>query len=165
MQHGITEQEWNDYLDGGAKTDTRDRIEAHLIGCLSCWEFYERLASASQRLTEASAEARTQLTLEDRRLHLMLHNIFADLQREPAQLPNQNEIQVWLEGLQTVLTPICGKQIAARVLQAAAKLSPAQSLERVKPENWDAFLDRLTAIAAAICGDTFATLVQERGQQ
>lgn len=164
MQHGITELEWNEYLDGSAKTEIRDRIEAHLIGCLSCWEFYERLASGSQRLNDASAEARNQLTLDDRRLHLMLHNIFANLHSETAQAPNQTQIQIWLEALKTVLTPICGKQVAARVLHAAAKLSPAQSLERVRPENWEPFLDRLTAIAEAMCGDTFATLVQEKGQ-
>lgn len=164
MQHGINEQEWNDYLDGSAKAETRDRIEAHLIGCFSCWEFYERLASASRTLLEASAEARDQLTLEDRRLHVMLHNVFAGIHNEPAAVPNQKQIQVWLDALKTMLTPICGKQMASHVLQAAAKRSPAQSLERVRPDNWEAFLDRLTAIASAMCGDTFATLVQERGQ-
>ncbi len=164
MQHGINEQEWNDYLDGSAKPETRDRIEAHMIGCLSCWEFYERLAGASRSLNEASAEARDQLTLEDRQLHRMLHNVFASLRNEPVEVPNQKQIQIWLEALKTMLTPICGKQMANHVLQAAAKRSPAQSLERVRPDNWEQFLDRLTAIAAAMCGDTFATLVQERGQ-
>ncbi len=164
MQHGINEQEWNDYLDGSAKTEMRDRIEAHLIGCWSCWEFYEQLAGASRSLNEASAEARDQLTLEDRRLHVMLHNVFASLHNEPVAVPNQKQIQTWLEALKTVLTPICGKQMANHVLQAAAKRSPAQSLERVRPDNWEQFLDRLTAIAAAMCGDTFAALVQERGQ-
>ncbi|HQR34378.1 MAG TPA: hypothetical protein PLK30_16685 [Blastocatellia bacterium] len=165
MKHGITELEWNEYLDGNANASLRDRIEAHLIGCWSCWEFYEGLASASQTLDEASAEARAQLTLDDRRLHLMVHNIFARVHSEPAPIPNQTQIQTWLEALKTVLTPICGKQMASRVLQAAAKLSPAQSLERVRPENWEPFLDRLTSIAEAMCGDTFATLVQEKGQR
>jgi hypothetical protein len=50
------------------------------------------------------------------------------------------------------------------VLHAAAKNSPARSLERVTTDNWDPFLEKLTAIAAAMCGESFAGLIRERGQ-
>jgi hypothetical protein len=164
MEHGITEQEWNDYLDGSAEAELRDRIEAHLIGCMSCWEFYEQLAGASQRLHDAAREARLHLTLDDRRLHAMLRNVFTSLKTGEAEAPTQKQIRLWLNGLESVLTAICGAQAAARALHVAARRSPAKSLEHVRPDNWEPFLDRLTAIAAAMCGDTFANLVQERGR-
>ncbi len=164
MQHGITEPEWNDYLDGSAEAALRDRIEAHLIGCMSCWEFYEQLAGASQQLNDAGREARDHLTLDDRRLHAMLRGVFASLRAGGAGATTPEQVRVWLDSLETVLAPICGTQAAARVLQTAAQRSPARSLERVRPENWEPFLERLTAIAAAMCGDTFASLVRERGQ-
>jgi hypothetical protein len=66
--------------------------------------------------------------------------------------------------LETMLAPFWGSQAAASALQTAAKNSPARTLEQVTPHNWKEFLERLTAIAAAICGETFAGLVWERGQ-
>ena len=38
MKHGISELEWSDYVDGSATAEVRDRIEAHFIGCLQCWD-------------------------------------------------------------------------------------------------------------------------------
>jgi hypothetical protein len=161
MKHGITEQEWNDYLDGGAALPVRDRIEAHLTGCLSCWEFYEQMSGATAALDAAGEEARRELTLEDRQLHRMLRGVFAEIRSE-AQTTTQ--LQGRLNSLETVLAPFCGTQVAARALQTAALHSPARSLEKVTQANWEPFLERLTAIAAALCGDTLATLLREQGQ-
>ncbi|QQS48520.1 MAG: hypothetical protein IPM66_07800 [Acidobacteriota bacterium] len=164
MQHGITEQEWNDYLDGTASIELRTRIEAHLIGCIHCWEFYEQMANVSKLLHEAGNEARGSLTLEDRRLHVMLRGVFASLRASAGEEVTQEKVQQWIDSLETMLAPICGAQAAALALQTAAKYSPARTIERVRPDNWEPFLDRLSSIAAAMCGDTFASLVQERGQ-
>ncbi len=90
MKHGISELEWSDYLDGGATAEARDRIEAHFIGCLDCWEFYEQMSGATQELHEAGEEARQGLALEDRRLHVMLRGVFARLRADeaaPAKVP------------------------------------------------------------------------------
>ena len=72
MKHGIAEAEWNDYLDGAAAIDIRDRIEAHLFGCRECWEIYDRLAGATRELSLAGEQARQKLTLDDRQLYTML---------------------------------------------------------------------------------------------
>ena len=162
MKHGITEQEWNDYLDGCAPLPVRDRIEAHLTGCLSCWAFYEQMSAATEALQAVGAEARRELTLADRQLHRMLRGVFAEIQRSEAQAEAQ--LQGRLNSLETTLAPFCGTQVAARALQTAARHSPARSLEKVTHANWEPFLERLTAIAAALCGDTFATLLREQGQ-
>lgn len=163
MNHGITEQEWNDYLDAGATAPVRDRIEAHIAGCLSCWEFYEQMAGATEALHVAGDEARRMLTLEDRQFHRMLRGVFAELHEE-AETTTTQPLQGRLDSLETTLTPFCGTQVAARALQAAAQHSPARSLEKVTQANWEPFLERLTAIAAAMCGDTLATLLREQGQ-
>ncbi len=49
-------------------------------------------------------------------------------------------------------------------METAAQHSPALSLADVTTENWEPFLERLTKLAAALCGDTFARLIWERGQ-
>ena len=50
MTHLFSEEEWTDYIEGRIGAESRDRIEAHLIGCLSCWEFNERMATATRAL-------------------------------------------------------------------------------------------------------------------
>lgn len=164
MKHGIAEAEWNDYLDGGATPEVRDRIEAHLFGCLECWEFYDRLAGATRNLGAAGEEARQRLTLEDRRLHAMLRGVFAQLQEGAPVGATQTQVQRRLSLLEKVLAPFCGPHAAVRALHAAAQNSPARSLERLTTENWEPFLKKLTAIAAAMCGESFASLVWERGR-
>lgn len=164
MQHGITEQEWIDYLDDSAASAVRDRIETHLIGCVSCWELHEQLAHTSQALYNAGAEARRYLTLEDQRLHAMLRNIFLNLSGDRSEPVSRQQVQRQIHALKSLFVPFCGTQAATRALQTAARHSSACSLERVRPENWEPFMERLTAIAVAMCGDTFASLVQEKGR-
>jgi anti-sigma factor RsiW len=89
---------------------------------------------------------------------------FAQSEAMPAEQMAQAELRGRLDTLETVLAPMCGAQAAARVLHTAARHSPARSLADVTHENWEPFMERLTAITAAMCGDTFASLVWERGQ-
>jgi len=163
MKHGISELEWNDYLDQCAAQDVCDRIEAHLIGCLECWEFYEKMSRATRELLDAAEEARAGITPEDRQLHLMLSGVFARI-RAQKTFTVHPQVKGRLNRLETVLAPFCGPQAAVCALQAAARNSPATSLEQVTLDNWGPFLERLTAIAAAMCGETFAGLVRESGQ-
>jgi hypothetical protein len=164
MKHGISELEWSDYVDGAATAEVRDRIEAHFTGCLQCWEFYERMCGATEALVDAGEEARQALTLGDRELHSMLTGAFTRLRAGDAMSPVPAQVQGRLDMLETMLAPFWGTQAVASALQTAAKNSPARTLERVTLDNWEQFLERLTAIAAAICGETFAGLVWERGQ-
>src|SRR5512145_1882437 len=76
MTHIISEEEWNDYIEGQIDDETRDRIEAHLIGCLSCWEFYERMANATRALRASGAGMRAIFALQDRQLSAGLRGVF-----------------------------------------------------------------------------------------
>ena len=163
MKHGITELEWNDYVDRSAPQEVCDRIEAHLIGCLECWEFYEQISRATRELIEAAEDARQRITPADQQLHAMLSGVFSRI-RTADTAASVHQVKRRLSRLETVLAPFCGPQAAVRALHAAARNSPASSLERVTLDNWGPFLDKLTAIAAAMCGETFAGLVRESGQ-
>ena len=164
MKHEISELEWNDYLDGRATAEVRDRIEAHFLGCVECWEFYEQISGATQKLLEACDEARQVLTCDDWHLHAMLRGVFARLRAlEPGSAVNP-QVQGQLNMLETVMAPFFGTRAAVNALHAAAKNSPARSLEQVTPDNWEPFLKNLSSIAAAMCGETLAGLIWERGQ-
>ncbi|HYE73368.1 MAG TPA: zf-HC2 domain-containing protein [Blastocatellia bacterium] len=164
MKHDISDSDWNDYLDGIADQSLRDRIEAHLSDCLSCWNDYEQLQWATNKLQLAGDEARFKLALDDDELHQIKQDLLRRLNSPNSKQAKNSIVRDQLKNLKTVLSPVCGSEAAARALSVAANQSPARSLESVTTENWQPFLERLTVIAAAMCGDTFAGLVRESGQ-
>ena len=159
MTHGISEQDWIDYLDGGLGAEVRDRIEAHLIGCLACWQLYDELARARAALREGGERLRAGLALSDEGMWAGLHGVFA---RIGTGAPDP--VRARLGELEAVMAPLCGPKTAARAIRAAAVSSPARSLDRVTRDNWEPFLTSLTSIAAVMCGETGAHLVWESGQ-
>ncbi|HKC87461.1 MAG TPA: zf-HC2 domain-containing protein [Blastocatellia bacterium] len=166
MTHLFSEEEWNDYIDGRIDEEARDRIEAHIIGCLSCWEFYERMATATRALTACGAGLRAAFALQDRRLNAGLRAVFAKInEAETAKRERPlRAIQQRLNALAEVMAPMCGSQTAIKALRAAAQVSLAASLESVTEDNWTSFLSSLKPIAAVMCGETGARLVWESGQ-
>jgi hypothetical protein len=165
MTHGISEKEWNDYLEDELNDQTRDRIEAHLIGCLACWEFHEKMAWTTQSLRAGGREMQALLALQDRQLYDGLRNVFARIQATgPDSSPQQMTVQKRIDELAAVMASMCGSQTAKRALHAAAQVSPARTLEQVNADNWTLFLSSLKSIATVMCGETGAHLVWERGQ-
>lgn len=166
MNHGISEKEWNDYLEGQLDDESRDRVEAHMIGCLTCWTFHEQMALMNHALRRAGEEMRISLALQDEKLYDGMRGVFARIQEmeQDAAAPSQNSIQQRLSELAAVMAPMCGALTALEALRAAARVSPAHSLERVNADNWTPFLTSLTSIATVMCGETGAHLVWESGQ-
>ncbi|MBO0859796.1 MAG: zf-HC2 domain-containing protein [Chloracidobacterium sp.] len=166
MTHQFSEEEWNDYIEGELDDETRDRFEAHLIGCLGCWKFYERMAHATDALRTNGAGMRAIFALQDRRLSAGLRAVFAKI--DEAEAAEREEprrlIQQRLEALAAVMAPMCGSLTARKALNAAALVSRARSLESVTEDNWTSFLASLKPIAAVMCGETGARLVWESGQ-
>ena len=75
MNHGILDQEWNDYLDGKVTAEVCYRIDAHCAVCLECSEFREQMSCATQLLTEAANEARRRFTLKEKQIDHLLGGI------------------------------------------------------------------------------------------
>jgi hypothetical protein len=169
MVHTFSEETWNDYIEGKIDDETRDRVEAHLIGCLSCWKFYQQMANATRALNVSGAGMRAVFALQDPQLHAGLRGVFAKIQAAEADRTDRlaqprRLIQQKLDALAAVMAPMCGSQTAIKALRAAAQVSPARSLESVTEDNWPSFLANLKPIAAVMCGETGAHLVWESGQ-
>ncbi len=165
MIHGFSEQDWNDYVEGLADEPLRDRIEAHFIGCLSCWEFHDHMAHATKALRQTGKQVRAAFALQDEQLHAGLRGVFEKISvAEKSTAAPHRAIQQKLDALAAVMAPMCGSYTAVNALRAAAVGSPARSLEQVTVDNWTPFLKRLKSIAAVMCGETGAHLVWESGQ-
>lgn len=161
--HVFNEGEWNDYIEGQADEALRARIEAHLIGCLRCWEINEQLARANESLASAGESLRVSFNMSDRELYSGLRRVFEKL-RAADFGTYQLSIQQKLGALTDVMAPMCGSQTAIKALRAAALESPARSLDHLNADNWTSFLKNLRSIATVVCGETGAHLVWESGQ-
>lgn len=161
--HGISGEEWEAYVEGNLSAAERDRLEAHLTGCLVCWERVEELQMATALLRQTSAAARRSLPLRDTQLHAGLQQAFAKL-RAAETAADAVSVQQRLDALTKVLSVMCGTATAAQAIRVAAQRSDARALDSVSPSNWDSFLARLTSIATVMCGETGAHLVRESGR-
>src|SRR5262249_8136519 len=124
MIHGFSEEQWNDYTEGQIDDETRDQIEAHLIGCLSCWEFYERMANATWALRASGAGTRAIFALQDQQLHAGLRGVFAKINaaetgKRKVGVHPRRAIQQKLDALAAVMAPMCGTRTAIKALSAA----------------------------------------------
>ena len=163
MNHGITPNEWERHLDGALTAAEHERIEAHLIGCVTCWEFYQRMAALNTQLHEVGEAERDGFALSDEKLRAGLRDVYARIYANHAE-GNRTPLQQRLDELEAVMTVFCGEQTAVNAMQAAAAHSPAKSLKQVTRENWEPFLQRLTAIAQVLCGRTGARWLLESGR-
>lgn len=164
MKHGITPEHWEAYVADDLAPEERDRIEAHMIGCVSCWEFHERLACLTDQLQTDGTRLGHRYPLSNELLQAGLRATFARICASQEGSVAPNSIQQRLQELEAVITVFCGSQTAVNALQTAAERSPAHSLKQVTRENWEPFLQRLSAIAHVLCGRTGARLVFESGR-
>ena len=166
MKHGITEQEWEAYSEGCLDEAASDRIEAHLIGCLTCWEEYERLKKAANAWHAAGAAVRWQTPLSDAALHEGLQRVLARARATDItqDITEKAAIQTRLTQLEDVLALLCGTRTAFCALRTAANSTPAHRLNLLTAEHWEPFLDRLASIALVLCGAAGAELIRAGGQ-
>lgn len=167
MIHGISDEQWLAYLDHELDASARDLLEAHILGCASCWEFNDRMARSTMQLAAQGRIARHSVPLTDEHLHSSLSATLARIRgQEQVRGPWQTaEVKARILSLERVMAPMCGAKTAVKALRAAAQGSPAQSLDHVSQDNWTPFLASLRSIATVMCGETGAHLVWEWGME
>jgi hypothetical protein len=164
LKHGITEEEWENYLAGQTTQDSRQRIDAHLITCSSCWERYQDESPTMLALAAAANEAKEKLVVSDERLRSMLAVVIANARISEDVSTTSEEIRSGLHVLRAILVPVFGPRAAQCAMVLAANGSASRPLERMTHESWHAFVERLATIISIICGDVFAGLIREHGQ-
>jgi hypothetical protein len=166
MNHCVSDKDWDEYIEGGPPGAARDRVEAHLINCRRCWDAYEQRLHVTRVLREAGAEVRKTIQASSERVELGRRRVMARVEAAEAGAvwPTHPRIRERLDDITSLMTLLCGAQMADRALAVAAHGSPARSLGRVTPETWEPFLDRLTSLARFVGGETGADLIWESGQ-
>jgi len=164
LKHGITEEEWEDYLADQSIQQSRQRIDAHLVKCSHCWERYQDESPTILALVAAAKEAKEKLVVSDERLHSMLAVVIANARILEDVSTTPDEIRSGLHFLRAILVPVFGPKAAQCAMVLAANGAATRPLERMTFESWNIFVERLATIISIICGDVFAGLIREHGQ-
>ena len=164
--HGITEQQWIDYLDRRLDAGESARVEAHLDACAECRAFQSSMMRTTLSLSEAGAQVRGSFPVEAEQTHNALAHVLARVLDAEArqQKLSRGEIEERLEQLEEILAEMCGSWTAANALRVASRNAIHDSVGKLTPDNWPSFLKRLASIASVFCGDTGAKLVLEYGR-
>ena len=163
--HGISEQQWIDYLDRRLEAGERARVESHLETCPECRTFHASMTRTTLSLREAGAQVRGSFTVEAEQTHNALAHVLARVLDAEArqQKLSRGEIEERLEQLEEILAEMCGSWTAANALRVASRNAIHDSVGNLTRENWPTFLKRLASIASVFCGDSGAKLVLEYG--
>jgi len=163
LKHGITDEEWEDFLAGQGAVHSHARIDAHLMKCVQCWELYQQESPAMRAVAAAAIEAREKLVVSDERVQSVLAAVLSRIGMEDDSTTTA-QIRSGLDFLRSILDPVFGPKAAQCALLLAASGSDSLSLDGLTRESWTAFLERLAAMISIICGDVFAGLIREHGQ-
>jgi anti-sigma factor RsiW len=155
MRHGITEQDWLEYLDGRAAPEERLRLEGHLRACLDCQNFVERLEAVDATMRSAALELQSRLTVTP-------DEITAARERTVA-IASDRCVSVRIGILYLLLVPLCGEEMSGRAIRRAARCAVAASAHSTNGQLWNRFLDHLHEIIAPLCGEPVAGLIRTRG--
>jgi hypothetical protein len=75
--HGISEEEWVDYLDFVLDGEAREPLASHLGECVECSQLCERMSATVKSLREAGAEFRGGFSVQREQLFAGLARVLA----------------------------------------------------------------------------------------
>ena len=166
MNHGISEQDWIEYLDNRLLPGERGRIDEHLLTCRQCQEFERRMARTVEMLQDVGDVTRRHYVMQDEQLYVSLAKVLGrvlDVEASEKSL-GRRAILERLNYVEELLATMCGSWTAVNALRVAAKSSLVGSVDNLTEHNWISFLKKLTSITSVFCGDAGARLLWEYGQ-
>ncbi|MBI5282402.1 MAG: hypothetical protein HY858_12025 [Candidatus Solibacter usitatus] len=166
MHHGISEQQWFDYLELTIEASARRPIDAHLRGCAPCRALLDDIRAWESQVREEASRLAAAVDCPapeiDRLLAEVLNRIHAG---QPAALSSGgrwscSEAVLLLRAL---LDPICGAGASRNAISLAASQSCPPEQPRVAAGNWPLFVSNLSSAIAAVYGSATGLLVRRAG--
>lgn len=155
MTHGLSRDEWIDYLDGGCTPEQRKGIEAHLMVCSDCRELAACFGTVDTTLQWFAQRLREDAAVQSEEIAAAL--------RKTLERTGDRGVSAKIGMLYFLLASMCGEKVSGRVIRSAAHRAVTASSYSLKGELWPGFLDHLHSIVAPLCGEPAATLIRTRG--
>jgi hypothetical protein len=163
MRHGITAQEWIEYLGGTLPEQAAARIRSHVEGCAECAQLVQEQLLWHNRLTRESARMRWALELPEQEMARLLESTLAKVQELEAPADSVTRKRSTLDSMllmQSLMEPIFGAGTARMAMDLAVRRSTHGNFDS---GNWPLFVTNLSEAVAAVCGSAAARLVNCAG--
>jgi hypothetical protein len=165
MTHGISEQQWLEYIAGGLDRAERERVLTHAERCADCARLLSELEAWHDLMTAEAARLRRACRLPDGQLDDMLARSLERIHAaEPAGL-RQGLAWTVREAMSLLssLTESFGGPGTARATMDLAVLRSTDSRGVVTGTNWRLFVANLSEVIDSVCGSAAARLVGRAG--
>ena len=166
MPHGISEQQWIEYLDGSLNKQESARLRDHARSCPECAETLRELSLWREKLVEEAAVVRAAFEASPADLDRLLS---ASLQRirpfEPAAYFSDPSwsFREAVTLLRLLVEPFCGSGTAGATIHLAVQRSTLNGSYTDTPAAWNLFVSNMSEVVSSVCGTAAGRLVNQVG--
>jgi anti-sigma factor RsiW len=157
MRHGISEQQWIEYLEGGLAELDAARVGGHLSACPECAATFAELSLWRGKLVEEAARVRAAFETSPDQLDRLLA---ASLERIGRSHPSWTFREAVML-LRLLVEPFCGSGTAGAAVRLAVQRSMVHG--RPAPATWDLFVSNMSEMMSSVCGTEAGRLVNQVG--
>jgi len=166
MPHGISEQQWIEYLDGSLNSPQSVALRDHARCCPECAETLRELSLWREKLVEEAALVRAAFEASPADLDRLLS---ASLERirpfEPAAYFSDPSwsFREAVTLLRLLVEPFCGSGTAGATIHLAVQRSTLNGTYAHTPAAWELFVSNMSEVVSSVCGTAAGRLVNQVG--
>jgi predicted anti-sigma-YlaC factor YlaD len=159
MKQTFSRQQWVEYTSGVAPVELTFEIDRHIGRCEECAQISRQFAEVDRELIAAVAALRDSIPVSE----WSAERAYETWRRQRPSVAEADRVSNRIVRLQLFLAPICGFGTAQRAMLAAGE-SAAAPVDLLTELEWPAFLQHLSSIVGALCGEPAGRLLWYLGQ-
>lgn len=165
MQHGISEEQWIELIEGSLPQLESARLRAHASHCEECAGTLRELTVWRDKLVEEAAQVRAAFATSpadlDRLLAESLQRIRLVEPVEARRRPGRSFREAVML-LRLLVEPFCGSGTATAAVRLAVRRSTVDGLPE-NPAALSLFISNMSETMASLCGKEAGRLVNQVG--
>ena len=150
----ISADEWFDYMDGCASAATQRRVDFAVATDESSRSVFDALCQSDAELRAEARRLNASSTLPQPDVLRACTAVLERVTLAPSFTPDR------LARVEALLTPWCGRRVAAGLVLAAVARTSGQPSGRL----WSSFVENAAVLTAGLCGVSTSRLVTEFGR-
>jgi anti-sigma factor RsiW len=158
MPHGLSEEKWIEYLEGGLPPPEAARLKAHAAGCPECGEMLRGLSVWRQNLVVEAARIREAFETSPEDLDRLLAASLGRIRETRNPWTFREAVTL----LRLLLEPFCGSGTAGAAVHLAVRKSTAEGSDE-NSADWNCFVSNMSEMMSSVCGTEAGRLIHQVG--
>jgi hypothetical protein len=150
----ISVDEWFDYLDGCASAETRTLVDLAVSTDEPSRSVFNALCWSDAELRAEARRLNASMVLQQPDVSRACTAVLGRVTLAPSFTPDR------LARVEALLTPWCGRRVAAGLVLAAVARTSGQPAGRL----WPSFVENAAVLTAGLCGVSASRLIIEFGR-